>query len=96
MGNDDFSYDFSITSDELEKITLDLEEWDKMACADDYITVTLDEKYPWDDPIYRSVQETERELKEKQLREQHADLQAAYNEYLKLLEKYNFWDTLNK
>ena len=93
MGNEDFS----LTTDELEQITLDLEEWDKLASADDYITVTLDsEKYTWDDPIYRSVQETERELKEKQLREQHEDLQAAYDEYLKLLEKYNFWDTLNK
>ena len=93
MGNEDFS----LTVDELEQITLDFEEWDKLAVADDYITVNLDnEKYTWDDPIYRSVQETERELKEKQLREQHADLQAAYDEYLKLLEKYNFWDTLNK
>ena len=93
MGNEDFS----LTSDELEAITFDLEEWDKLAVADDYITVNLDNaKYSWDDPIYKSVQETERELKEKQLREQHADLQAAYDEYLKLLEKYNFWDTLNK
>ena len=92
MGNDDFS----LTSDELEKITLDLEEWDKMACADDYITVQIADDQFTIDPIYQSVQETERELKEKQLREQHADLQASYNEYLKLLEKYNFWDTLNK
>ena len=93
MGNDDFS----LTSDELEAITFDLEEWDKLSCKDDYITVNLDnEKYTWDDPIYRSVQETERELKEQQLRDQHADLQAAYDDYLKLLEKYNFWDTLNK
>ena len=93
MGNEEFS----LTADELEQITLDLEEWDKLAVADDYITVNLDnEKYTWDDPIYRSVQETERELKEQQLRDQHADLQAAYDDYLKLLEKYNFWDTLNK
>lgn len=93
MGNDDFS----LTSAELESITFDLEEWDKLEVADDYITVSLDnEKYQCNDPIWRNVQETERELKEKQLRQQHADLQAAYDEYLKLLEKYNFWDTLNK
>ena len=86
MGNDDFS----LTSAEIEKITLDLEEWDKIACADDYINVSII------DPIYQSVQETERELKEKHLREQHIDLQNAYNEYIKLLAKYDFWETLNK
>jgi len=92
VGNDDLS----LSSGDFENITLDLEDWDKLASADDYITVSLDEGKFAFDPVYTSVVETEQELKEKQLREQHADLQAAYDEYLKLLEKYYFWDTLNK
>jgi len=48
------------------------------------------------DPVYRDVIEVERELKELSLRRQHADLQAAYEEYIQLLEKYSFWETLNK
>lgn len=94
MGNDDF-----LTVDEINNITLDLEAWDNLAQEDDYITVqlpTIDDSYEYTDTVFKSVVEVERELKEQQLRDQHADLQAAYDEYITLLEKYNFWDTLNK
>ena len=47
-------------------------------------------------PVYQSVKEVEKDLKEQQLREQHADLKKAHDDYLELLEKYGFWDKITK
>ena len=47
-------------------------------------------------PVYQSVKEVENDLKEQQLREQHADLKKAHDDYLVLLEKYGFWDKITK
>ena len=93
MGNDDF-----LTVDEINNITLDLEAWDRYACEDDYISIELPklDDVVYTDTLYKSVQEVERELQEQKLREEHADLRAAWDEYCVLLEKYAFWDTLNK
>ena len=47
-------------------------------------------------PIYQNVKEVEKDLKEMKLREQHADLKKAYDDYQVLLEKYGFWDKITK
>jgi hypothetical protein len=47
-------------------------------------------------PVYEDVVKVQADLKEQQLREQHADLKKAYDDYQVLLEKYGFWDKITK
>tara|TARA_A100001015_G_scaffold318557_1_gene438784 strand:+ start:651 stop:824 length:174 start_codon:yes stop_codon:yes gene_type:complete len=46
--------------------------------------------------MYTQVKSVQLELQEKALREKHPDLKKAYEEYSILLEKYGFWDKINK
>lgn len=43
-------------------------------------------------PVYEDVIKVQDDLKEEQLRNTHPELKRAYEEYKKLLEKYEFWD----
>jgi len=47
-------------------------------------------------PVFQSVQQAESDLLEIRLREQHPELQNAYEEYQILLGKYGFWDKITK
>ena len=47
-------------------------------------------------PIYSNVINTQNDLKEIELREQHPDLAKAYKQYTVLLEKYGFWNKITK
>jgi hypothetical protein len=47
-------------------------------------------------PVYEDVVKVQADLKEQQLREHHADLKKAYDDYQVLLEKYGFWDKITK
>ena len=46
--------------------------------------------------MYEQVKSVKLELQEKELREKHPDLKKAYEEYTILLQKYGFWDKINK
>jgi hypothetical protein len=67
---------------DISDIVFDAEEWDKV------------DMHGY--PVYQSVKEVERDLKEEQLRKQHADLSKAYDDYQILLKKYGFWDKITK
>ena len=43
-------------------------------------------------PVYEDVIKVQDDLKEEQLRNTHPELKQAYEEYQRLLEKYEFWD----
>ena len=43
-------------------------------------------------PVYEDVIKVQDDLKEEQLRNTHPELKQAYEEYKRLLEKYEFWD----
>jgi hypothetical protein len=43
-------------------------------------------------PVYEDVVKVQNDLQEEQLRNTHPELQQAYEEYQRLLEKYKFWD----
>ncbi len=47
-------------------------------------------------PVFQSVQQAENDLFEISLRDQHPELQKAYEDYQILLEKYGFWDKITK
>ena len=47
-------------------------------------------------PVYENVVQVQNDLKEEQLRDMHLDLKQAWDEYKVLLEKYKFWDDINK
>lgn len=47
-------------------------------------------------PIYDNVQQVQKDLQEKDLREKHPDLAEAYVKYQLLLKKYGFWDDITK
>lgn len=47
-------------------------------------------------PIYDNVQQVQKDLQEKDLREKHPDLAEAYVTYQLLLQKYGFWDDITK
>ena len=83
MGDDDF---------DPAEIHLDLEAWDKdIHLGDDHWKPDM-HGYP----VYEDVVKVQADLKEQQLREHHADLKKAYDDYQVLLEKYGFWDKITK
>lgn len=43
-------------------------------------------------PVFEDVIKVQDDLKEEQLRNTHPELKKAYEEYQRLLEKYEFWD----
>jgi len=47
-------------------------------------------------PTYDKVLNVQNDLKEQELRENHPDLQKAYEDYQILLKKYGFWDKITK
>ena len=47
-------------------------------------------------PVYEDVVKVQNDLQEEQLRDMHLDLKQAWDEYKVLLEKYKFWDDINK
>lgn len=42
-------------------------------------------------PVYEDVVKVQDDLREEQLRNTHPELKRAYEEYQKLLQKYEFW-----
>ena len=81
MGNDNF-----------DQITFDLTDYE-------LINSNIEDCHTYDMhgyPLFDAVQSVQNELQEEHLRSQHADLQAAYEEYQTLLKKYKFWDTVTK
>lgn len=79
-------------NDDFDQITFDLTDYDNINFGELNPLLPGLPGYP----IFDAVQSVQMELQEQQLRNQHADLKAAYEEYQNLLEKYKFWDTLNK
>lgn len=47
-------------------------------------------------PVYENVVKVQDDLREEQLRNTHPELKRAYDEYKKLLEKYEFWAEFDK
>tara|TARA_B100000519_G_C14114170_1_gene377277 strand:+ start:596 stop:757 length:162 start_codon:yes stop_codon:yes gene_type:complete len=43
-------------------------------------------------PVYEDVVKVQDDLREEQLRNTHPELKRAYEEYQKLLQKYEFWE----
>ncbi len=81
MGNDEF---------DISDITFDYEDYDK-----DYVKIEVNNDINFDMhgyPIYEDVIKVQDDLKEEQLRNTHPELKKAYEEYQRLLEKYEFWD----
>ena len=81
MGNDEFN---------INDITFTSEEWDQ-----DMIKVEINHDVNFDMhgyPVYQDVVKVQNDLQEEQLRNTHPELQQAYEEYQRLLEKYKFWD----
>lgn len=78
-----------MNNDDFDQITFDLTDYDNINFGE------LNPGLPGY-PIFDAVQSVQMELREEQLRNQHADLKAAYKEYQNLLEKYKFWDTVTK
>ena len=52
-----------------------------------------DEAFP---DAWKSVTITQQDLLEEELRQKHPDLRDAYQKYLNLLQKYNFWEKITK
>tara|TARA_E500000178_G_scaffold350043_1_gene408180 strand:+ start:202 stop:465 length:264 start_codon:yes stop_codon:yes gene_type:complete len=81
VGNDEF---------DISDITFDYEDYDK-----DYVKIEVNNDINFDMhgyPIYEDVIKVQDDLKEEQLRNTHPELKKAYEEYQRLLEKYEFWD----
>ncbi len=81
MGNDEF---------DISDITFDYEDYDN-----DYVKIEVNNDINFDMhgyPIYEDVIKVQDDLKEEQLRNTHPELKKAYEEYQRLLEKYEFWD----
>ena len=81
MGNDEF---------DISDLTFDYEDYDK-----DYVKIEVNNDINFDMhgyPIYEDVIKVQDDLKEEQLRNTHPELKKAYEEYQRLLEKYEFWD----
>ena len=81
MGNDEF---------DISDLTFDYEDYDK-----DYVKIEVNNDVNFDMhgyPVYEDVIKVQNDLKEEQLRNTHPELKQAYEEYQRLLEKYEFWD----
>lgn len=81
MGNDEF---------DISDLTFDYEDYDK-----DYVKIEVNNDINFDMhgyPVYEDVIKVQNDLKEQQLRNTHPELKQAYEEYQRLLEKYEFWD----
>ena len=81
MGNDEF---------DISDITFDIEDYDK-----DYIKVEINNSGAFDMhgyPVFDDVIKVQNDLQEEQLRNTHPELKQAYEEYQRLLEKYEFWN----
>jgi len=81
VGNDEF---------DISDLTFDYEDYDK-----DYVKIEVNNDVNFDMhgyPVYEDVIKVQNDLKEEQLRNTHPELKQAYEEYQRLLEKYEFWD----
>ena len=83
MGNDEF---------DISDLTFDYEDYDK-----DYVKIEVNNDVNFDMHgfpvyVYEDVIKVQDDLKEEQLRNTHPELKQAYEEYQRLLEKYEFWD----
>lgn len=81
MGNDEF---------DISDLTFDYEDYDK-----NYVKIEVNNDVNFDMhgyPVYEDVIKVQNDLKEEQLRNTHPQLKQAYEEYQRLLEKYEFWD----
>lgn len=63
-------------------------DWDMHDC--------VYEEYTESEYAFEAVQKVTQTLTEIQLREEHADLKQAWDEYYRLLEKYRFWNDVTK
>ena len=97
MGNkssEEEDYQISISTDDWLRGDFTPYDWDLHSGPTVVLngkTYTVDDEDPFD-----SIKAIQNELHEEQLREEHAELMEAWNNYQIVLEKYKFWDKVTK